>query len=181
MEIESVHVVSESGATVTKETVYRDRNGKQKRWSFIERRGGRQAVVVAARTRESGSLVMIRQFRVPFGRDLIELPAGLIDSGETPAQAAHRELAEETGYRGEVVGISPAVSSSAGLTTETFHVVWMVVDERPASETGHEGSEEIQVFTVRPQDVQEILGQWSRAGELLDCKALLVLGGAAAS
>ena len=46
----------------------------------------------------SGDLVMERQHRYPLGRDVIEFPAGKIDSGEVPLETAKRELREETGY-----------------------------------------------------------------------------------
>lgn len=44
-----------------------------------------------------GTLILVRQYRCAFGKDLIELPAGRIDEGETPLQAARRELREEVG------------------------------------------------------------------------------------
>lgn len=48
-----------------------------------------------------GRLLMVRQYRHPTGRWLLELPAGGIDSRDTtPIDAALRELREETGYRG---------------------------------------------------------------------------------
>jgi ADP-ribose pyrophosphatase len=50
-----------------------------------------------------------KQFRPPVDKVCIEVPAGLIDAGETPEQCALRELKEETGYVGAVVegGVSP--------------------------------------------------------------------------
>src|SRR5712692_1254010 len=48
---------------------------------------------------ERGRILLVRQFRLPARRSLWELPAGRLDAGETPLQAARRELVEETGYR----------------------------------------------------------------------------------
>ena len=47
---------------------------------------------------DEGKLLMVRQYRYPIGQELLELPAGKIDLGETPLQCAARELQEETGY-----------------------------------------------------------------------------------
>ncbi|KAJ3928006.1 MAG: NUDIX hydrolase domain-like protein, partial [Lentinula lateritia] len=44
----------------------------------------------------SPSSVVVEQYRPPIGKFIIELPAGLVDEGETPEQAAIRELEEET-------------------------------------------------------------------------------------
>ena len=44
-------------------------------------------------------ILLVKQFRLPAGQYLWELPAGRLDPGETPIQAAKRELIEETGYR----------------------------------------------------------------------------------
>lgn len=66
---------------------------------------GRDAVAVVALTTDM-RVVLARQFRPGPGKVLDDLPAGGIEDGETPAQAAARELAEETGYVGrvEVIG-----------------------------------------------------------------------------
>ena len=43
-------------------------------------------------------VVLIRQYRFGTGEDTLEIPGGLVDPGETPFEAAQRELQEETGY-----------------------------------------------------------------------------------
>jgi len=63
---------------------YLDKAGREKSWTYIERRNGQRAAVIVAVTRQTGSLILISQFRVPFGREIIEFPAGLIDPGELP-------------------------------------------------------------------------------------------------
>ena len=68
-------------------------NGTSMR-EIIEHNGG---AVLAAVTSE-GKLVMVRQYRKPAGRVMLEVPAGKIDPGESAEAAAKRELKEETGY-----------------------------------------------------------------------------------
>ena len=46
---------------------------------------------------DDGRVILVRQYRCAFKKLLIELPAGRIDKGETPLQAARRELREEVG------------------------------------------------------------------------------------
>ncbi|MFO7569580.1 MAG: NUDIX hydrolase [Smithellaceae bacterium] len=51
---------------------------------------------------DKNELLLIRQFRVPTGGDLLEIPAGSFDeNGESAADCAQRELAEETGFRAQ--------------------------------------------------------------------------------
>jgi len=56
-------------------------------------------VVAIVAVGAAGDLVLVKQYRLPVNRWLIEIPAGGIEPGETPEDAVQRELQEETGYR----------------------------------------------------------------------------------
>ena len=99
-------------------TTYTDPKGRTRTWESAERRTRPKnspidgVGIVAILDKSSGpELVLQKQFRPPIGKVCIEVPAGLIDEGETPEECALRELREETGYVGEVVtdgmGVSP--------------------------------------------------------------------------
>lgn len=45
-----------------------------------------------------GTVLLVEQFRYAVNRLILEIPAGLVEEGETPLEAAHRELMEEIGY-----------------------------------------------------------------------------------
>lgn len=67
-------------------------------WPYIYVVSPMEAVAVVALTGD-GQLVLTRQYRHPVGEIIIDLPAGRMDDGEMPLEAAQRELREETGYR----------------------------------------------------------------------------------
>lgn len=155
---------------------YRTRTGEHKAWSYIERIGNREAVVVVPRTRD-GRLLLIRQFRVPFAADVIEFPAGLIDDGETPQQAALRELREETGFSGTVTGCTGPDCTSPGLTTETIYTVTALIGDRPVTEKSPEASEQIEEMLVSPEAAPALLDRLAAQGCIIDTKVRLLLAG----
>ncbi len=69
-----------------------------------------------------GRVVMIRQYRPAAGKVLWELPAGVLEEGEQPEEAARRELAEEIGYQAEE--LTPLFSTylSPGFSSEVAHL-----------------------------------------------------------
>jgi 8-oxo-dGTP pyrophosphatase MutT (NUDIX family) len=103
-------------------------------WETIERTtkvGDYDAVEIFGVIRKLGEadqLLLVLQYRPPVGKLTLELPAGLIDQGETPAEAALRELKEETGYVGQIVKISPPLVIEPGLTNASSGLVHVTID-----------------------------------------------------
>jgi ADP-ribose pyrophosphatase len=80
---------------VTEDKAADPQTGFEIRRSVVRHAGS--AVMMAVD--ENERVLLVRQYRLPAGKNLWELPAGRLDPGEKPLQAARRELIEETGYR----------------------------------------------------------------------------------
>ena len=70
---------------------------------------------------EDGKFVMERQYRHGLGRTCYEIAAGVIEEGETPLQAAQRELMEETGYEGGTWEETLSLSGNSSTTNNISH------------------------------------------------------------
>lgn len=67
---------------------------------------------------EPGKIVLIRQFRKPAERELLEIPAGLVHKGERFSDAARRELEEETGFLARSISYLFSAYASPGYSSE---------------------------------------------------------------
>ena len=63
---------------------------------------------------EQGELILIRQYRPAIERCTLELPSGQVEGNETPEASAHRELAEETGFRAPELELVGTLLSDTG-------------------------------------------------------------------
>lgn len=72
---------------------------------------------------DDGEVVLIRQFRHGSGDITLEIPGGILDSGESPLQAAQRELLEETGYHCDHVELIGRVRSNPALFNNWTYTV----------------------------------------------------------
>lgn len=71
---------------------------------------------------DDGSLLMVENYRHGVGQQLLELPGGFINPGETPAHAARRELLEETGYAARVLEEISSLYTWPGRCSQKNHV-----------------------------------------------------------
>jgi ADP-ribose pyrophosphatase len=79
-------------------------------------------VVAVVPIDSEGNVVLVRQYRLPAGESLLEVPAGGVDDGESPEDAAQRELREETGLRAGKLERLTGFYVSPGYCTEFIHV-----------------------------------------------------------
>ncbi len=112
---------------------------------------------------EPDHIVMIRQYRYPLDEWIYELPAGLIDAGENAAQAAVREMKEETGldftvYEGGDSAYRRSFFLGAGMTDESSQAVFGYASGIP--DAAHaEATESIRVLIVDRAEARRILRQ----------------------
>lgn len=92
-------------------------NGESKR-EIVEHGGG----AVIAAIKDNGKMLMVKQFRKPAERVMLEAPAGKLDPGERPAVAALRELKEETGYSAGKIEILTKMYPSVGYSEELLYL-----------------------------------------------------------
>jgi ADP-ribose pyrophosphatase len=142
-------------------------------WEFADRPNISGIVAIAAAT-EEGEVLLVEQFRPPVGKRVLELPAGLAGdiSGsekEELAEAARRELLEETGYDAEQMIYLTEGPPSAGITSEVV-TFFRAEKLRCTGHGGGDASESITVHKVPLAIAEEWLDQQRRGGKLVDPK-----------
>ncbi len=143
-----------------------DDDGRHLNAEVVEHRG---AVVLVARP-TPGEIVLVQQYRYPLGRMTWEVPAGGIESGETPEAAAIRELREETGYRVEHARRLWSAYSAPGFCNELLH--FFAVDTWTAGEREpDEGEADMQIRTFGIDDAWAMVER----DELPDAKTQIAL------
>ena len=143
------------------------------RWEYADRVHTTGAVVIVAVT-DDGQLILTEQYRIPVGRRVLELPAGLVGdlaahATEEFAEAARRELLEETGYAAQDLRSLASGPPSAGLASELV-AFFQAGSPRRVAAGGGDAHEEIQVHEVPLAGIDAWLRRRQAEGVLVDPK-----------
>lgn len=147
---------------------YRDAHGKIRTWEALERIGVGGIVVMVAITPD-GEVLLEKQFRPPLGREVIELPAGLVDAGESMEEAARRELIEETGWKAKELTFLAEGPISTGASTEVLRA-YICTGLEHIGKSGGDDNEIIEVFKIPIQSAQTFLSAAQKKNILVDLK-----------
>ncbi|KAI5777679.1 NUDIX hydrolase domain-like protein [Geopyxis carbonaria] len=176
-----------------KHTTYLDAAGRTRTWESAERTtrpsgcalDGVGIIAILNSPSTPPSLLLQKQFRPPVDAICIEVPAGLIDAGETPSECAVRELREETGYVGVVregeKGVSCLMYNDPGMCNTNTVLVHVDIDlEKPENKEPKpqlEDGEFIECFTVPLARLWEECKVWEKKGWAVDARVATMAEG----
>lgn len=114
-----------------------------------------------------GNILLLRQYRAAIKRWLVEIPAGTMEHGESPADCAYRELIEETGFKSNSLTSLGEITPLAGFCNETQYL-FIATDLEPSCEYNADDDEVIERFTMTKMQLQQAIID----GEITDAKTI---------
>lgn len=140
-------------------------NGKQATREFIKHPGAVAVVPVC----DDGKILLVRQFRYPTNKVLLEIPAGKLDMGEHPDECVVRELEEETGYLSKNIIKLTSIYTTPGFTDEVIHLY--LARQLTKTSQNLDEDEFLNVEAYTPEEIKKMIGN----GEINDAKSMLAL------
>lgn len=121
---------------------------------------------------DDGTVTLVRQYRAPLDREVLEIPAGIRDvDGEPPEETARRELAEEVGLGADTVVALNSFHNAVGYADELVQVFLATgLHDVPSAADGPEE----QHMTIVRLPVEEALAMVA-SGEITDAKTVIAL------
>jgi len=144
----------------------------------VEKAGGRKTTrdvvehsdcIAVVAIDEQDNVLLVRQFRHPVDRFLLEIPAGGIDPGEEPLDSVRRELQEEIGYFPRRIDKLGGFYSIPGYGTEYLHC-FLATDLVPGRLVA-EDTEDIELIRISPGEIPHLI----TSGEICDAKSIAAL------
>ena len=168
---ESVEIVRKGFQVVVSTERFPLPNGGELELDIVQHPG---AAAIVPFVSES-EVLLIRQYRHATGGTIIEVPAGKIDPGETPAVTAARELEEEIGQRAGRLEKLGWIWTTPGFANEQIHLYSAF--DLTATASRPEDDELIEVISTPLDEALD----WIWRGELTDAKSAMALIHAARS
>lgn len=139
-------------------------NGTSHR-EIIEHNGG---AAIAALT-DDRKLVMVKQFRKPSDRVMLEVPAGKRDGKEAGLDVARRELKEETGYSAKSMTCLTSIFPAIGYSEEVLDIY--LAEDLAAGETDFDDNEAIDILEIPLEELVDMI----MAGKIEDAKSIVAI------
>jgi len=137
-------------------------NGRQTTREIVEHSDCIAVVVID----ENDNVLLVKQFRKPVEKELLEIPAGGIDAGEGPEEAVSRELREEIGYLPRKLERLGGFYSAPGYCSEYLYLY--LATELVPSRLIAEDTEEINVVRVPIAEIPDLIA----SGRICDAKSI---------
>jgi ADP-ribose pyrophosphatase len=130
------------------------------------------AVAIVPLLEEDGQrkVILVRQYRAPLDKELLEIPAGTLEPGESPLECAKRELSEETGYRARRWGKIAGFYTTPGFCDERLHI-YLAWELEPIGDNHPDDGEFLQIEKIPLEELEAML----KEGGLEDAKTLIGL------
>jgi ADP-ribose pyrophosphatase len=141
----------------------RQKSGKTTLREVVLHPGGVAAVPIL----DDGRILLIRQFRYPIGKFILELPAGKLDSGQPPLDTVAREIEEETGHYARTLSYETTFYTTPGICNESIHL-FIARDLIPSTQRLEEGGH----ITLEAYTLEECLKKIATE-EINDGKTIL--------
>src|SRR5687768_12753614 len=105
---------------------------------------------------DDGRLVMVEQFRHGIGAPSLEFPAGILDPGESPIQAAARELEEETGFRAQSLQSLGTLHPNVAIQNNRLAII-LARGCTPTGQHDMDASEDLRVRVLTVDEVEQCI------------------------
>ena len=124
------------------------------------------AVAIAALT-DDNEIILVKQYRKAVEKELVEIPAGMLEISEEPREAAVRELKEETGFSADKMEYICEFYTSPGFINEKLYL--FLATGLKAGESHPENDEYIDVLKFKLDNLVDMV--WK--GQILDSKTII--------
>ncbi|MFZ2324845.1 MAG: NUDIX hydrolase [Ignavibacteriaceae bacterium] len=124
------------------------------------------AVVIPVK--DDGKIILVKQFRYPLQKTLIEFPAGKLEKDEDPLICATRELEEETGYKAKEIKKLGEIFTAPGYCTEILHI-YSAKGLTPGNHNREEGELEMEILELTVEEIEKMI----ISGKINDAKTIV--------